>query len=239
MSIHFVLQGKGGVGKSYVSSLLGQFFSDTSTLPLYCADTDPVNQTFAGYGRFKAQKVDIMNEDKNIDQRAFDKLIEHIVEFEGNVVIDNGASTFIPLSAYLVENGVIDLLKENGKEVFIHSVITGGQSREDTISGLNEILSSQPCQTVIWENEFFGDVSNQGVRFKDSGMYKMYEEKIKGMVTLHRLNQDTSAKDLQMMIGQKLTFDEAYQSTMFSLMPRQRLKTIQKSIYSQLAALSL
>ena len=67
----------------------------------------------------------------------------------------------------------------------------------------------------------------------------MYEEKIKGMVTLHRLNQDTSAKDLQMMIGQKLTFDEAYQSTMFSLMPRQRLKTIQKSIYSQLAALSL
>ena len=40
-------------------------------------------------------------------------------------VIDNGASTFIPLWSYIVENQVIDILRQAGKRLYVHTVITG------------------------------------------------------------------------------------------------------------------
>jgi CO dehydrogenase nickel-insertion accessory protein CooC1 len=51
--IHLVLQGKGGVGKSLVASLVTQYFvKQNNGEPIFCADTDPVNRTFAGYKSF-------------------------------------------------------------------------------------------------------------------------------------------------------------------------------------------
>jgi MinD-like ATPase involved in chromosome partitioning or flagellar assembly len=46
--VHLVLQGKGGVGKSFVSAVLGQYFHARKGA-LHCFDTDPVNATFAQY----------------------------------------------------------------------------------------------------------------------------------------------------------------------------------------------
>ncbi len=45
-SIHLSLQGKGGVGKSLVASILAQYFLHTGR-DLCCIDTDPVNQTLS------------------------------------------------------------------------------------------------------------------------------------------------------------------------------------------------
>ena len=42
-------------------------------------------------------------------------------------VIDNGASTFVPMMKYIEDNGVIDLFDELDRPVFIHTVIVGGQ----------------------------------------------------------------------------------------------------------------
>ncbi|MBB4268183.1 CO dehydrogenase nickel-insertion accessory protein CooC1, partial [Roseospira visakhapatnamensis] len=43
-AIHMTLQGKGGVGKSFIASLLAQHFLARGQAPI-CLDTDPVNQT--------------------------------------------------------------------------------------------------------------------------------------------------------------------------------------------------
>jgi len=53
MKIHMVLQGKGGVGKSFVAAPMAQFLQDKGRDPL-CIDTDPVNATFAGYSAFRS-----------------------------------------------------------------------------------------------------------------------------------------------------------------------------------------
>lgn len=233
--IHLVLQGKGGVGKSLISSLLTQYLIEKSGGSIYCADTDPVNSTFAGYKSFGVSKVEILNDSKNIDQRTFDSLIEQLASLDIDAVVDNGASTFIPLSAYLLENGVIELLQSAGKRVIIHSVITGGQAMKDTIGGLHSVLKDQPTPVVVWQNEYFGDVQSDGMGFTDSAVYARYKDKIQGIVTLHRRNPDTFGKDMELMVSNKMTFDEAMVSDKFTLMPRQRLKTIQKSIYDQLA----
>ncbi|CCG42341.1 hypothetical protein PHAMO_380009 [Magnetospirillum molischianum DSM 120] len=45
------------------------------------------------------------------------------------MVVDNGASTFVPLCSYLLQNEVIPLLAEAGHGVRFHTVITGGLRR--------------------------------------------------------------------------------------------------------------
>jgi Mrp family chromosome partitioning ATPase len=47
-TIHLTLQGKGGVGKSLVASILAQYFRHRGA-EIHCLDTDPVNQTFSRY----------------------------------------------------------------------------------------------------------------------------------------------------------------------------------------------
>ncbi len=45
-AIHLTLQGKGGVGKRLVASVLAQYLREKGK-EVRCIDTDPVNRTFA------------------------------------------------------------------------------------------------------------------------------------------------------------------------------------------------
>lgn len=123
-TINITLQGKGGVGKSYVASLLAQHISGRD-VPLQCFDTDPVNRTFAGYKSFKAETVLLGERPDEVNPRYFDALIEKIIATPENgvVVIDNGASTFLPFLGYMVEADALNMLKEAGHEVRIHAVV--------------------------------------------------------------------------------------------------------------------
>jgi len=236
-AIHIILQGKGGVGKSLVAALIAQFLKADGGAAnnVFCADTDPVNDTFARYDAFGAKRIKILNSNQNIDSRVFDGLIEKLLEHDGDAVIDNGASTFIPLSAYLVENDVIDLLQSAGRVVYIHTVLTGGQAMDDTMAGLHSLLTSQNAPVVVWENEFFGPVAKDGKTFMDTKMFRENEARIAGIVKIHQRNPDTFGKDVELMVSNKLTFGETMTSPLFTMMPRQRLKTVQRSIYDQLA----
>lgn len=236
--IHFILQGKGGVGKSVVATLLAQYLS-AKNKPVYCADTYPVNDTFARYKALQVKRFAILSSDQLIDPRAFDLLIEQLLEHEGNAVVDNGSSTFIPLSAYMVENQVVEMVQEAGKTVYLHSILTGGQAFDDTLMGLHALLKTGTAPVVVWENAFFGEVAKNGMKFSESALYKDYRSKIKGTITLDKRNQDTFGKDMELLLANRLTFDEAMSSPEFTLMPRQRLKIIQKSVFEQLAAIGL
>ena len=155
--INVILQGKGGVGKSFIASLMSQYLIDRDQL-LACFDTDPVNATLAAYKNLQATKVNIMDEDI-INSRLFDVLIEKVVELPENAcaVIDCGASTFIPLSAYMSENDISGFLQETGHKLVLHTIIAGGQAETDTIQGLNSLLNAFPGTPVtVWVNPFFG-----------------------------------------------------------------------------------
>ena len=118
--INFILQGKGGVGKSFTASLLAQHYRARGDETV-CIDTDPVNATFSGYAAYDVQRLELLDGD-NINPRAFDELIEVIttVPEKAVVVIDNGAATFIPICSYLIENDIISFLREAGHTVLFH-----------------------------------------------------------------------------------------------------------------------
>jgi cellulose biosynthesis protein BcsQ len=235
-SVHITLQGKGGVGKSLASVLLAQFLRQKDNA-IRCIDTDPVNQTFHSYKALGVEFLKLIDSNtKTINSRIFDELMERIFNEDATFVIDNGASSFITMTNYLVENNAIQMLNDAGKDVFIHTVVTGGQAFGDTLKGFAELVT-QPAirKVIVWINEFFGEVEAQGKTFKDMRVYVENSEKVHGIVHIPRLNQDTYAKDMEQMILNKLTFDEALESPVFRIMARQRLKNVRDDIYSQLA----
>ena len=238
-TVHLLLQGKGGVGKSLIASILAQYLMSRGN-SVQCIDTDPVNRTLTQYQALNPQPLKLLREG-GIDQRGFDALMEVILTTpEGTFVVDNGASTFIPLWNYILENSVGSLFREAGKRLCVHTVITGGQALGDTLKGFAELASTTSDRSiVIWLNEFFGRIEDNGKTFVEMAVCKENEHKIMGSIAVPKRNQDTFGRDMEEMIARKQTFEEAIKSGNFSIMTKQRLKVVQRDLFEQLDALSM
>src|SRR5438105_4420887 len=93
-TVHLILQGKGGVGKSVVASILAQYLIGKQKT-LHCFDIDPVNATLAQYVELNAEHVNVLRRGR-INEKQFDAIVEKICRGEGAFVIDTGATTFVP-----------------------------------------------------------------------------------------------------------------------------------------------
>ncbi|RZA24573.1 MAG: conjugal transfer protein TraL [Proteobacteria bacterium] len=236
--IHMINQGKGGVGKTVCAVFLAQYKLSRGT-PTTCLDLDPVNASFSQFLALKAQHFPLMDEQR-IDPRKFDEFMETVLSSDDDFIVDSGASTFLPLNSYLVENNALDLLAESNRKVVFHVVITGGQSLSDTVTGFDSVASSLPptAELVVWLNEHFGPIEMNGKQFEELGIYKDYADRVKGIVRLHKKRADTFEADVRHMFEAKLTIEEILRETKnhveFGVMPRQRLLIIQREVFAQL-----
>ncbi|WP_160796745.1 nucleotide-binding protein [Craterilacuibacter sinensis] len=235
-TIHIVLQGKGGVGKSLIASLIAQSITDNGR-PLLAIDTDPVNQTLARYQALNVCTLPLLDRERQVNSRAIDDMIEWLLAHDGDSVVDNGATSFIPVTGYLAETGALAVLRDVGKQVLLHSVLVGGQAMEDTLAGLSALLASTDAPVVVWLNEFFGPVEREGRSFTESSLYLKYRARIAGVVTLQRRNSETYGRDLALMTEKALTFEQALKHEAFGTMPRHRLWQIREDVSRQLQPL--
>jgi hypothetical protein len=237
-AIHMSLQGKGGVGKSLVAGILAQYFQHRGH-DVKCIDTDPVNRTFTQYRALNVSRLELLR-NGNIDPRGFDFLMEQLLTEDCTFVIDNGASTFLPLWSYVIENGIADLLKSAGNRLYVHTVITGGQALLDTVNGFRSLAQSTAERNIIvWINEYFGRVERDGKTFAEMSAYTENADKVFGSVHITERNRDTFGRDIEEMIARKLTFGEAICGGETSLMTKQRLNVVQRDLFEQLSALGI
>ncbi len=235
-SIHILLQGKGGVGKSLISAILSQYLLSKGQ-DVRCVDADPVNQTLSEYQGLGVSRLNLLKAG-SVDQREFDLLIEKLLTENGTFVVDTGASTFIPLWHYILENDALDYLRERGKRVFVHSVITGGQSLNDTLDGFEQLAeTTREKNIVVWLNEYFGAVLPDGQPFREMPVCKKHANKVQGSVAIVRRTADTFGRDVEDMIRQKMTFEEALNGSGFTIMAKQRLRVVQRELFDQLDAI--
>ena len=237
-AVHLSLQGKGGVGKSLIASFLAQFYKSHGVRAI-CVDTDPVNQTFSQYAALGAQHLQLMDGNQ-IDRRRFDSLMENILTSDESFIVDNGASTFIPLWHYMVESGIPAVLREANRRLVIHTVITGGQALADTVTGFKSLAES--CESgsiVVWINEYFGPVEKDGKKFGQMAAFLEHQDKVAGTVLIPRFSPDTFGRDLEDMIARKLTFGEVGGATGFTLMSKQRLRMVERELFEQLERLNV
>ncbi|MGK9145812.1 conjugal transfer protein TraL [Xanthomonas euvesicatoria] len=232
--IHMVLQGKGGVGKSMIAATIAQYKASKGQTPL-CIDTDPVNSTFEGYKALKVQRLNIMDGDE-INTRNFDALVEQIASTKGDVIIDNGASSFVPLSSYLIGNQVPALLQDMGHELVVHTVVTGGQAFLDTLNGFSTLARQFPaeCVFVVWLNPYWGPIEHEGKGFEKMKAYTDNKARVSAIIQIPALKEETYGRDFSEMLQERRTFDEALADAALTIMTRQRLKIVKSQLFQQL-----
>ncbi len=238
--LHMILQGKGGVGKSYAATLLTQHYLRRGITPV-CIDTDPVNATFASYKGLSAERLELMVGD-DLDPRAFDQLVERVLDADDDsvIIVDNGAATFVPLCAWMIENDVVTFFKEAGVDLILHSVLTGGQAMADTVAGLTSLLKSfEGIPVVVWLNEFFGKLERNGKGFEDSELFKKNTDQFRAVIRIAARRKETFGTDLDYVLRNKMAFAEAAQETSLSVMARQRLAMIWRELDAQITAANL
>lgn len=232
--IHITLQGKGGVGKSVVATVLAQYIASKAAKPL-CIDIDPINATFYGYRLLDVQRLQVM-EDDEINPRKFDALIELLAPLESAAVIDSGASSFVALSHYLISNQVPALLAEMGHELVVHTVITGGQALLDTVSGFAHLTSQFPHEAIFvaWLNPYWGPIEHEGKGFEQMKAYLNNKDRVSAIVHIPPLKDETYGRDLSGILQARLTFDESLSLSSLGIMTRQRLKIVKGLLFKQL-----
>ncbi|MGE0470528.1 MAG: conjugal transfer protein TraL [Nitrospira sp.] len=234
--IHLVLQGKGGVGKSMIASFMAQYKQSKGHTPL-CIDTDPVNASFQAYQSLKVHHLQILKGDE-IDPRSFDQVVEFVAKAKEDVVIDNGASSFVPLSAYVITNQVPALLRDMGHQLVVHTVVTGGQALLDTVHGFTQLVKQFPADVlfVVWLNPYWGPIELEGKSFEQMKAYVTNKDRVSAIIRLPDLKAETFGRDLSDMLQHHLTFDEAIASSELTIMARQRLSIIKKQLFEQFTA---
>jgi len=222
-TIHFIQQGKGGVGKSMIAVILLQVLRHLGK-EVMAYDTDPVNATLAGFKEFEVARVDILKEG-NIDPYKFDKLINQIAELppEAHVIIDNGASSFLALNTYIREDNILGILQDSGHSVFFHSVITGGQAVADTALGLRSLAMGFPdSPIVVWLNPFFGEIRMDDRPFEEFKVYQEFGQQFHAVITIPQGNKATLGKDLETLFAKRQSFAAGINSSQ-SIVTRSRL----------------
>jgi len=232
--IHMVLQGKGGVGKSFVATTIAQYKVSKGQKPL-CIDTDPVNATFTGYKSLNVKRLELM-ENNEIDPRKFDNLVELIAPTTDDVVIDNGATSFLPLTHYLISNNVPEIFVELGHELVVHTVITGSQGLLDTVNGFSQLVTQFQSEAlfVVWLNPYHGPVEQDGKTFEQMKAYTSNKERVSAIVHIPSFKQETFGVDLSNLLQDRMTFDEAIAEPALTIMTRQRLKQVRSQLFTQL-----
>jgi len=159
-----------------------------------------------------------------------------IATAENDVIIDNGASSFVPLSHYLISNQVPALLQDMGHTLVAHTVITGGQALLDTVSGFAQLASQFPaeCMFVVWLNPYWGAIEHEGKGFEQMKAYTANKERVSAIVKIPALKEETYGRDFAEMLQERMTFDEALAMESLTIMTRQRLKIVRTQLYGQM-----
>lgn len=234
-NIHITLNAKGGIGKSFVSSLIAQYLLDKEATML-AIDTDPNNTTLLNIKALNAVFIDLFNDEGKFERNKFDKLMELIiVRDEENFVVDCGATTFNPLIEYLQENEAIDFLQSNDCKITMHIPIVGAQAQEETIKGAVKIVQAFDCDFVLWLNSYHGKITRNGYGFETFKEYEEIKHKLKAIVQLNEVPEDTTGKDLELMTAHNLIFNEAIANENFNIMSKQRLKLYKRDAYEKIA----
>jgi hypothetical protein len=237
--IHLILQGKGGVGKSVVATWLAEYLLKSGK-NVRCIDGDPVNRSLAQYKALNAEKLDLVSEDGLVIRTRYDALVERFATEEGVFVMDSGATAFLPFWSYIVESDMIRVLREAGRKLYVHCVISGGEMLTDTLLGFETLAKSTPDKNVVvWINEFFGAVERNGKALDQLNVFQAHNDKMLGSIGIPRRSPDTFGESIQLMRTKKLTFSEAIQSEQFMLVQKSRLYIVQRELFDQLDKLQL
>jgi hypothetical protein len=235
--VHFTLTPKGGVGKSFISLCVAQREMARGR-PIRCFDADAATPTLCEFAALGATRIDMMpNGASTIDASQFDTFAEVALTEPCDVLLDSGASSYVELTHYMLENDVFEQIHAAGKEAVVHSIVVGdGASMHTTLNSLNDLAEQLPgfVTLIVWTNEYFGPIRAEGKRFEEMNVYQRHQRRISGIVHLPERTKATFGEDVRRMVAGRQSFAEAETSPAFTIMARSRLHRVRSDIRQQL-----
>jgi hypothetical protein len=229
---HFIMQPKGGVGKSLVAILVAQYLRDNG-FDMKGMDTDTSNHTFTLYRDLKVKHIPLLDKHLNLDVQKFDSLLATLLTEEGCFVIDNGSNSIMQLKSYLIQMDALQLLKDAGVEVFMHNIIVGDDSMNDMIITFDEFCTQLDAKFIVWLNEYKGEVKPNGKDFHETPVFQQHKDKIKGLVYLND-NGPMFINAIAKMTTKRLTFAQVKQDESIDIVSKIRIEKSRKETYDQL-----
>jgi CobQ/CobB/MinD/ParA family nucleotide binding protein len=216
--IDIILNGKGGVGKSFFATNFVQFLKDKK-IPHVAIDTDNENSTLK---RFHSEAEFINIE----DEQGIDSIFPALEKAPLVVVDCRAASTDIFLD-YFAEVKVFDILREMDARLTVISPVNHEADSIEQVKIVAEALGSR-CKYVVIKNQ------------AHSEHFTIYEKS----KTRSRLIDELDAREIVMpklydwlvtaLNQTNLTITAAIANPDFSLVNRQRLKNWREKFFEQI-----
>jgi len=216
--IDIILNGKGGVGKSFFATNFVQFLKDKQ-IPHVAIDTDNENSTLK---RFHGEAEFINIE----DEQGIDSIFPALEKAPLVVVDCRAASTDIFLN-YFAEVNVFDILRAMDARLTVISPVNHEADSIEQVKIVAEALGSR-CKYVVVKNQ------------AHSEHFTIYEK----TKTRSRLIDELDAREIVMpklydwlvtgLNQTNLTITAAIANSEFSLVNRQRLKNWREKFFEQI-----
>jgi hypothetical protein len=234
-TVHLILQGKGGIGKTVVATWLAEFLMGRGQ-PVCCIDGDPVNRSLGQYKALPVENLDLVNQDGVVVRSNYDRLTERFLNDDSVFVVDSGATAFLLFWTYILESDVITVLRDAGRRVFVHIPISGGEMLNDSLLGFRTLAETAVEKSlVVWRNEYFGPIASDGKTFDQMQVYLDNREEVLTSIGIPRRAPDTFAENIRKMREKKLAFQEAVgMAPGFWLLERSRLFRVRSELFRQL-----
>jgi hypothetical protein len=230
-SLNFIGGEKGGVGKSVMSRLLAQYLIDKEQ-PFVGFDTD---RSHASFTRFYPEHASSVVVDKFEGLDAIVGVFEEPLAngLEQRVIVDLAAQTAAPLTKWIRDSDVLELLKELGVTVNFWHITDGGKDSMDMLGRLVNTFGAGPNYIVV---------KNQG-RGADFAQFDSHLALQKALahgakiVTLEQLHEASMRKIDAQNVGFQVAMTHKDGPTALGLLERQRVKTWLKNSYEFLDTL--
>ena len=237
--VHVTLCGKGGVGKTVVARLLAEFLIDRGER-IMAFDADPLNTSFASVASLDVEKVALFDKNQKVNGSRFDSLMLKIVEGGSSVVIDTGASSYMPLVNWMREVALARILGDEGFDLMLHVVIAGGPALPFTLKNFTEICGTfhDDARVVVWLNHYWEEIERNGRTFQEWPAYREHRDAVEAVLDIAQMSADTSAVDFAQLLKGNKTFEDALgPDSEFNVFQRSRLFNIRKTMFDGMEAL--
>jgi hypothetical protein len=237
--VHWIMQAKGGVGKSMVAAILLEFLTEKNNGNALGLDTDPNNRSLSDLSdkdNLDVVFLNIMPDSDTVDITKFDDLLMFMIQNERakdkDLVIDVGATTYQPLYSYIIKNDVFSLLHDF--EHFVHIPIAIGAGAEaDCLLQLDVMLNtfgSLPTY-IVWQNEFFNTKSDHDIEKLEA--YQKNKEKIFAVVKMTK-RDILFESALEKMTNNKQIFADVNIDPEYNILEKSRLHKIKTDYWDML-----
>ena len=227
-AVHIVLGGAKGNGKSMVSRLVGECLLRTGARPL-CIDTDPSDESLAGVIALPVREIPLIDFDGVFDVAHLDHVVDTIIGEKRPTVIDTGAGAFSHLLDHIVNYHLMATLADAGFDVFLHSIVGGGDAYEYSIRDLVLLLEriGTRARQIVWLNPALGTMHRDGKPFEDWDLFKRFKYDIAYVFNVAPMTGTPFAADFAELLRTNQTFSAAVKpSSELPLLQRARLKTL-------------